>query len=81
MVLFKAQGLAFVMFVKDNTAPQTTQGHGSELWLLHIMFQLFYVPNKKKSADGGLFWESQNAMASLKVAHHILRQELAFDNT
>lgn len=72
MALFNALCLAFVVFVEDNAAPQTTQGHGSELWLLHIMFQLFYVPNKKKSADGGLFLESQNAMASLKVAHHIL---------
>lgn len=63
MALFNALCLAFVVFVEDNAAPQTTQGHGSELWLLHIMFQLFYVPNKKKSADGGLFLESQNAMA------------------
>lgn len=63
MALFNALCLAFVVFVEDNAAPQTTQGHGSELWLLHIMFQLFYVPNKKKSADGGLFLESPNAMA------------------
>lgn len=55
MALFNTLCLAIVVFVKDNAAPQTTQGHGSELCRLHIMFQLFYAPNKKKSADGGLF--------------------------
>lgn len=30
------------MFVKDNAAPQTTQGHGRELWLLPTMLLTVY---------------------------------------
>lgn len=55
MAIFNTVCLAIVVFVKDNAAPPTTLGHGTELCLEHKMFQLFYAPNKKKSADGGLF--------------------------